>query len=63
MAVRLDAGEGASLVPELVALVAEDPLRERLRGHLMHALYRSGRILMRLRRIGSFGRCFETSLV
>ncbi len=43
MAVRLDAGEGASLVPELVALVAEDPLRERLRGHLMHALYRSGR--------------------
>ena len=43
MAVRLDAGEGASLVPELVALVAEDPLRERLRGQLMHALYRSGR--------------------
>ena len=40
---RLDGGEAAGLVPELVALVAEDPLRERLRGQLMQALYRSGR--------------------
>ena len=40
---RLDAGEGAALVPELVARVAADPLRERPRGQLMHALYRSGR--------------------
>jgi predicted ATPase/DNA-binding SARP family transcriptional activator len=40
---RLDAGEGAALVPELVALVAEDPLRERRRGQLMQALYRTGR--------------------
>ena len=43
MAARLDTGEGASLLPELVALVAEDPLRERLRGQLMRALCRSGR--------------------
>jgi predicted ATPase len=30
-------------VPALQALVADNPLRERLRAHLMHALYRSGR--------------------
>jgi YVTN family beta-propeller protein len=44
---RIDAdlatGEQARLVGELEALVREHPLRERLRGQLMLALYRSGR--------------------
>jgi DNA-binding SARP family transcriptional activator len=44
---RLDAelqlGEDATLVPELEALVAEEPLREGARRQLMLALYRSGR--------------------
>jgi len=44
---RIDAdlasGEDARLVGELEALVREHPLRERLQGQLMLALYRSGR--------------------
>jgi DNA-binding SARP family transcriptional activator len=44
---RIDAdlalGHHATLVPELDALVDEQPFRERLRGQLMLALYRSGR--------------------
>ncbi len=44
---RIDAdlalGRHDELVGELEALVAEEPLRERLCGHLMTALYRSGR--------------------
>ena len=39
----LACGEASQLVPELDALVREHPLRERLRGFLMLALYRSGR--------------------
>ena len=39
----LAAGEASQLVGELEALVAEHPHRERLRGLLMLALYRSGR--------------------
>ena len=38
----LVAGAGAELVAELEALVAEHPFDERLWGHLMLALYRSG---------------------
>jgi DNA-binding SARP family transcriptional activator len=36
-------GRGAELVAELEGLVAAEPLRERLRGQLMLALYRAGR--------------------
>jgi DNA-binding SARP family transcriptional activator len=37
------AGRGADLIGELTGLVAQFPLRERLRGQLMVALYRGGR--------------------
>ncbi len=40
---ELARGAGADLVAELEALIAEHPFRERLRGQLMLALYRSGR--------------------
>jgi YVTN family beta-propeller protein len=40
---RLALGEHARLVGELEALVRHNPLRERLHGQLMLALYRSGR--------------------
>ncbi|WP_438296171.1 AfsR/SARP family transcriptional regulator [Streptomyces sp. HUAS TT7] len=40
---RLAAGETGDLVADLRDLVAQHPLRETLRGHLMLALYRGGR--------------------
>jgi DNA-binding SARP family transcriptional activator len=40
---ELKLGWHEELIPELQALVAEQPLRERLHGFLMLALYRSGR--------------------
>jgi DNA-binding SARP family transcriptional activator len=39
----LELGRGPELVDELEGLVADHPLRERLRGQLMLALYRAGR--------------------
>jgi DNA-binding SARP family transcriptional activator len=40
---ELDRGRHALLVSELEVLIEENPFRERLRGQLMLALYRSGR--------------------
>src|SRR5829696_4511077 len=40
---ELELGRHSDLVAELEALVAQYPLRERLRAQLMVALYRSGR--------------------
>jgi len=43
LAAELETGVDAALIPELMALVAQQPLRERLRELLMLALYRAGR--------------------
>src|SRR3954468_12315689 len=43
LAAELASGRAVDVVGELQALVAEHPLRERLRGSLMLALYRAGR--------------------
>jgi len=40
---ELEAGRSAGIIPELETLIAEHPLRERLRGQLILALYRDGR--------------------
>src|SRR5207237_2650508 len=40
---RLALGAAGELVPELHALAGDHPLRERVRGQLMLALYRAGR--------------------
>jgi DNA-binding SARP family transcriptional activator/ABC-type transport system substrate-binding protein len=43
IAADLDWGRDGDLVPELESLIADHPLRERLRAQLMLALYRTGR--------------------
>jgi DNA-binding SARP family transcriptional activator len=55
-------GRLADLVPELEALVAREPLRERLRALLMLALYRSGRQADALERYRETRRAFVDEL-
>ncbi len=56
IAADLAAGRAGELVPEVETLLGEHPLRERLWGHLMLALYRSGRQAEALR---AYRRCEE----
>ncbi len=63
---RIDAelvlGRHETLIAELEALTAKHPLRERLRGHLMLALYRSGRQAEALRVYSDLRRQFVEEL-
>lgn len=56
LSAELALGASGDLVPELERLVQEYPLREKLWGHLMLALYRSGRQAEALR---AYRRCEE----
>ncbi|MEU6862303.1 BTAD domain-containing putative transcriptional regulator [Streptomyces sp. NPDC046876] len=53
---RLALGESGELIGDLRELITEHPLRETLRGHLMLALYRSGR---QAEALAEFGRVRE----
>ena len=59
---ELELGEHAALVSELERLVGDHPLRERLRGQLMLALYRSGRAAEALEVYQSGRRLFADEL-
>lgn len=54
-------GRAADLVPELEQLIGDHPFRERLRGSLMLALYRSGRQATPSRRTATPARCWSRS--
>ena len=58
----LEAGRHAELAPELERLVQLHPLRERLRAHLMLALYRSGRQVEALQAYGDARRVLVDEL-
>ena len=58
---ELALGLHAELVAELDALVRRHPLRERLRGQLMLALYRCGRHAEALEASSASSGCFATS--
>ena len=59
---NLALGQHAAVIDELEALVAEHPLRERLRGQLMVALYRTGRQAEALRTYGQGRRALADEL-
>jgi DNA-binding SARP family transcriptional activator len=54
-------GSASVLIAELRQLVSEHPVRERLRGQLMLALYRDGRQARRLRSTANSAACSGTS--
>ncbi len=58
----LASGRAEELIPQLKALVAEHPLRERPRGQLMLALYRAGREAEALESYDAFRRALSAEL-
>ena len=59
---ELASGRAEELIPQLKALVAEHPLRERPRGQLMLALYRAGREAEALESYDAFRRTLSAEL-
>ncbi|MGV9242164.1 AfsR/SARP family transcriptional regulator [Streptomyces sp. NPDC003710] len=59
---RLDQGETGELIGDLRKLIADNPLRETLRGQLMLALYRSGRAAEALEEYGKVQRLLVEEL-
>ena len=59
---RLALGEHDALVPDLVAAVGREPLRERRRAQLALALYRCGRSVEALRTIADARRLLRRPL-
>jgi DNA-binding SARP family transcriptional activator/tetratricopeptide (TPR) repeat protein len=61
-ALALALGQAADLIPQLRALVAAHPLRERLRQHLMTALQRTGRAALALEEYRDYYRMLDEEL-
>ncbi|MEW2301482.1 BTAD domain-containing putative transcriptional regulator [Streptomyces sp. NPDC006655] len=59
---RLEAGESAALIAEIREAIRDNPLREPLRGHLMLALYRSGRQAEALEEYGTIRAVLDEEL-
>ncbi|RMB83005.1 SARP family transcriptional regulator [Streptomyces shenzhenensis] len=62
LALVLDIGSSADVIPQLRALAAEHPLRERLREYLMRALHRSGQVAAALEEYRDYYRMLDREL-
>ncbi|MBT2415293.1 winged helix-turn-helix domain-containing protein [Streptomyces sp. ISL-12] len=61
-ALLLDLGGSADILPQLRALVAEHPVRERLREYLMRALHRTGQVAAALEEYRDYYRMLDREL-
>lgn len=61
-ALVLDLGGSADIIPQLRALAAEHPLRERLREYLMRALHRTGQVAAALEEYRDYYRMLDREL-
>ncbi|GAA0900952.1 BTAD domain-containing putative transcriptional regulator [Streptomyces thermoalcalitolerans] len=61
-ALVLDLGGGADIIPQLRALTAEHPVRERLREYLMRALHHTGQVAAALEEYRDYYRMLDREL-